>query len=307
MFSASGDGQGFFGWGGGFYSHHRCGRRIGPKMGSRSNGCEMRRLVKLGLGNPNWKPKYLGFLVGSGPVLISSSYYELSAGDDDDLLSVIESFKRLNKLLMSSSHYELSLERNKQKKLEKKLLNEDDHAVHLLIPMIGSVIFTKPDQITQRILPEDAIEHIHLLNSMIGFTKPNQIIQRTLPEDAIEHIHLLNSMIGSVQPDQITQRTLPEDAIEHIHLLNSMIGSVQPDQITQRTLPEDAIEQIHFSVNVWTKISQHLFDVEPEFVDSKYFHATTLKRVIFIILPINNRFSLILLPPCADVFPLTKK
>ncbi|KAE8690351.1 shaggy-related protein kinase epsilon [Hibiscus syriacus] len=40
-------------------------------------------------------------------------------------------------------------ERNKQKKLEKKLLNEDDHAVHLLIPMI--------DQITQRTLPEDAI------------------------------------------------------------------------------------------------------------------------------------------------------
>ncbi|KAE8668641.1 Detected protein of confused Function [Hibiscus syriacus] len=29
-------------------------------------------------------------------------------------------------------------ERNKQKKLEKKLLNEDDHAVHLLIPMIDN-------------------------------------------------------------------------------------------------------------------------------------------------------------------------
>ncbi|KAE8722741.1 hypothetical protein F3Y22_tig00013680pilonHSYRG00009 [Hibiscus syriacus] len=29
-------------------------------------------------------------------------------------------------------------ERNKQKKLEKKLLNEDDHAVHLLIPIIDN-------------------------------------------------------------------------------------------------------------------------------------------------------------------------
>ncbi|KAE8731186.1 shaggy-related protein kinase epsilon [Hibiscus syriacus] len=47
--------------------------------------------------------------------------------------------------------------RNKQKKLEKKLLNEDDHAVHLLIPMIGSGVPTEPDQITQRTLPEDAI------------------------------------------------------------------------------------------------------------------------------------------------------
>ncbi|KAE8703552.1 hypothetical protein F3Y22_tig00110467pilonHSYRG00045 [Hibiscus syriacus] len=83
----------------------------------------------------------------------------------------------------------------KQRKLEKKLLNEDDHAVHLSIPMIGSGTPTEPDQITQRTLPEDAIgspyfyyEQIHLLNLMIGFgvhTKPNQITQRTLPEDAI--------------------------------------------------------------------------------------------------------------------------
>ncbi|KAE8729342.1 hypothetical protein F3Y22_tig00003721pilonHSYRG00280 [Hibiscus syriacus] len=104
-------------------------------------------------------------------------------------------------------------ERNKQKKLEKKLLNEDDHAVHLLIPMIGSVVPTKPDQITQRTLPEDAIgssylyyEHIYLSNPMIGSvvpTKPDQITQRTLPEDAIgysylyyEHIYLSNPMIG---------------------------------------------------------------------------------------------------------------
>ncbi|KAE8732005.1 hypothetical protein F3Y22_tig00002317pilonHSYRG00207 [Hibiscus syriacus] len=182
----------------------------------------------------------------------------------------------------------------------------EDAIEHIILPnsMIGLV---QPDQITQRTLPEDAIEHIILPNSMIGSVQPDQITQRTLPEDAIEHIILPNSMIGSVQPDQITQRTLPEDAIEHI-IFNSMIGSVQPDQITQRTLPEDAIEHIIFvPVNVWTRISQCLFDVEPEFVDSKHFHATTLKRAIFIILPIKNRFSLILLPPCAvhDAFPLT--
>ncbi|KAE8662003.1 hypothetical protein F3Y22_tig00113721pilonHSYRG00066 [Hibiscus syriacus] len=120
----------------------------------------------------------------------------------------------------------------------------------------ADVLLPVEDQITQRTLPEDAIEspyfyyeQIHLSNPMIDFgvhTKPDQITQRTLPEDAIEHIILPNSMIGLVQPDQITQRTLPEDAIEHIILPNSMIGSVQPDQITQRTLPEDAIEHIIF-------------------------------------------------------------
>ncbi|KAE8668167.1 G-type lectin S-receptor-like serine/threonine-protein kinase [Hibiscus syriacus] len=45
---------------------------------------------------------------GRGGWKLGSSHYELSAGDDVDLfLSVMESFKRLNKLLMSSSHYEL--------------------------------------------------------------------------------------------------------------------------------------------------------------------------------------------------------
>ncbi|KAE8691257.1 DNA (Cytosine-5)-methyltransferase DRM1/2 isoform 2 [Hibiscus syriacus] len=44
-----------------------------------------------------------------------------------------------------------------QRKLEKKLLNEDDHAVHLSILMIGFGVYTKSDQITQRTLPEDAI------------------------------------------------------------------------------------------------------------------------------------------------------
>ncbi|KAE8668571.1 hypothetical protein F3Y22_tig00112293pilonHSYRG00233 [Hibiscus syriacus] len=106
--------------------------------------------------------------------------------------------------------------RKKQRKLEKKFLNEDDHAVYLLIPMIGSGVPTESDQITQRTLPEDAIgspyfyyEQIHLSNLMIGFgvhTKSDQITQRTLPEDAIEssyfyyeQIHLLNPMIGSAK------------------------------------------------------------------------------------------------------------
>ncbi|KAE8673551.1 DNA (Cytosine-5)-methyltransferase DRM1/2 isoform 2 [Hibiscus syriacus] len=40
---------------------------------------------------------------------------------------------------------------------EKKLLNEDDHAIHLPNPMIGFGGPTKPDQITQRTLPEDVI------------------------------------------------------------------------------------------------------------------------------------------------------
>ncbi|KAE8693255.1 hypothetical protein F3Y22_tig00110814pilonHSYRG00152 [Hibiscus syriacus] len=109
------------------------------------------------------------------------------------------------------------------RKLEKKLLNEDDHAVHLSIPMIGSGVPIEPDQITQRTLSEDAIvspyfyyEQIHLSNPMIGFG-----------------VH--------TKSDQITQRTLPEDAI----------GS-----------PYFYYENVALApVNVWTGISQYLFDV----------------------------------------------
>ncbi|KAE8668911.1 hypothetical protein F3Y22_tig00112281pilonHSYRG00106 [Hibiscus syriacus] len=112
--------------------------------------------------------------------------------------------------------------------------------------------------------------------------------------------------------DQITQRTLPEDAIgspyfyyEQIHLSNPMIGfgvRTKSDHITQRTLPEDAIGPPYFyhdnvalaPVNVWTGISQYLFDVEPEFVDSKHFCAASLKWGYIHNLPIENRFPLIL-------------
>ncbi|KAE8712720.1 hypothetical protein F3Y22_tig00110234pilonHSYRG00049 [Hibiscus syriacus] len=105
----------------------------------------------------------------------------------------------------------------------------------------------------------------------------------------------------------ITQRTLPEDAMStFLFKINDWFYQTRSDN--SKNTSRRCYEHMAFvPVNVWTGISQYLFDVEPEFVDSKHFHATTLKRAIFIILPIKNRFSLILLPPCADAFPLTKK
>ncbi|KAE8708350.1 DNA (Cytosine-5)-methyltransferase DRM1/2 isoform 2 [Hibiscus syriacus] len=129
-------------------------------------------------------------------------------------------------------------ERNKQKKLEKKLLNEDDHAVHLLIPMIGSVVPTEPDQITQRTLPEDAIgssyfyyEHIHLSNPMIGSVVSYQTRSdnsKNTSRRCYEHIHLPNSMIGSVvsyQTRSDNSNNISRRCYEHIHLPNSMIDN----------------------------------------------------------------------------------
>ncbi|KAE8736063.1 hypothetical protein F3Y22_tig00000205pilonHSYRG00005 [Hibiscus syriacus] len=183
-------------------------------------------------------------------ILLMISHIFDSSSDTEEILNSDSDEENkllyLTKMGYSDAEASLAMERCgpdssiKQRKLEKKLLNEDDHAIHLSIPMIGSGVPTEPDQITQRTLPEDAIgspyfyyEKIHLSNLMIGFG-----------------VH--------TKSDQITQRTLPEDAI----------GS-----------PYFYYENIALApVNVWTGISQYLFDVEPKFVDSMYFHAATLKR-----------------------------
>ncbi|XWS30373.1 hypothetical protein CRYUN_Cryun24cG0111700 [Craigia yunnanensis] len=79
-----------------------------------------------------------------------------------------------------------------------------------------------------------------------------------------------------------------------------MIGFGVPtesDQITQRTLPEAAIGPPYFYYEnvalapkgVWSTISRFLYDVEPEFVDSKYFCASARKRGYIHNLPIENR------------------
>ncbi|KAE8717944.1 DNA (Cytosine-5)-methyltransferase DRM1/2 isoform 4 [Hibiscus syriacus] len=77
-----------------------------------------------------------------------------------DVLLMVEDMKPLcndpNYKQRQNLGYDL-WKRKKQRKLEKKLLNEDDHAVHLSIPMIGSGVPTESDQITQITLPEDAI------------------------------------------------------------------------------------------------------------------------------------------------------
>ncbi|KAE8721129.1 DNA (cytosine-5)-methyltransferase DRM2 [Hibiscus syriacus] len=118
---------------------------------------------------------------------------------------------------------------------------------------------------------------------------------------------------------KLEKMLLNEDDHE-VHLPNPMIGFGVPtelDQITQRTLREDAIRPLYFyyenvalvSVSVWTEMSRYLYDIEPEFVDSKYFCAAVRKRGYIHNLPIKNRFPLFSLPPriIHDAFPLTTK
>lgn len=127
-------------------------------------------------------------------------------------------------------------------------------------------------------------------------------------------------MLGRKKPKGCEKRILCEDDEEALHLPNPMIGFGVPTEshfITHRKLPEDAIGPPYFYYEnvalapkgVWQTISRFLYDVEPEFVDSKYFCAAARKRGYIHNLPIENRFPLVPLPPRTvnDAFPLTRK
>lgn len=103
-------------------------------------------------------------------------------------------------------------------------------------------------------------------------------------------------------------------------LPNPMIGFGLPNQRTymaNRKIPEAAIGPPYFYYEnvalapkgVWETISRFLYDIEPEFLDSKHFCATARKRGYVHNLPIHNRFPLCPTPPktIQEAFPMTQK
>ncbi|KAL0431649.1 UNVERIFIED_CONTAM: DNA (cytosine-5)-methyltransferase DRM2 [Sesamum radiatum] len=139
-----------------------------------------------------------------------------------------------------------------------------------------------------------------------------------LLEDDLKHLYNGNS---TNKKRKFYEMCRKKNVIEEtIRLPNPMIGfgvpSQQPEHIN-RSLPEVARGPPYFYYEnvalapkgVWDTISRFLYEVEPEFVDSKYFCATARKRGYVHNLPIENRFPLIPLPPLTihQAFPLSRK
>ncbi|KAK8716081.1 hypothetical protein V6N13_043400 [Hibiscus sabdariffa] len=113
------------------------------------------------------------------------------------------------------------------------------------------------------------------------------------------------------------EKRFDEDA-GAVQLPNPMIGFGVPTESKQitRVLPEAGVGPPYFYYEnvalcpkgVWTTISRFLYDVEPEFVDSKFFCAAARKRGYVHNLPIENRFPLAPFPPRTihEAFPLTR-
>jgi len=110
------------------------------------------------------------------------------------------------------------------------------------------------------------------------------------------------------------------DDVASLSIPRPMVGFGLPfkqPQITHRNLPEAAIGPPFFYYEnvalapkgVWETISRFLYDIQPEFVDSKYFCAAARKRGYIHNFPIKNRFPLLPVPPKTihEAFPSTKK
>ena len=107
---------------------------------------------------------------------------------------------------------------------------------------------------------------------------------------------------------------------EVMPLPNPMVGFNLPgdrSQSVDRPLPKLAIGPPFFYYEnvalapkgVWSTISTFLYDIQPEFVDSKFFCAAARKSGYIHNLPIENRSPLVPLPPKTihDAFPHAKQ
>ncbi|KAG5522160.1 hypothetical protein RHGRI_034366 [Rhododendron griersonianum] len=121
------------------------------------------------------------------------------------------------------------------------------------------------------------------------------------------------------RPKGIVKEQMVQDD-EEFRLPNPMTGFGVPSEtwnIVHRTLPEAALGPPYFYYEnvamtprgVWSTISRFLYDIAPEFVDSKYFCAAARKRGYIHNLPIHNRFQILPPPPLKihETFPHTKK
>uniref|UniRef100_A0A453KZV7 DNA (cytosine-5-)-methyltransferase n=1 Tax=Aegilops tauschii subsp. strangulata TaxID=200361 RepID=A0A453KZV7_AEGTS len=119
---------------------------------------------------------------------------------------------------------------------------------------------------------------------------------------------------------QGNRRPLDGSHEEPMPLPNPMVGFNLPNdrlRSVTRRLPQQAIGPPFFYYEnvalapkgVWATISRFLYDIEPEFVDSKHLCAAARKRGYIHNLPIENRFPLLPLPPKTifEAFPHYKK
>ncbi|KAE8717116.1 DNA (Cytosine-5)-methyltransferase DRM1/2 isoform 2 [Hibiscus syriacus] len=124
------------------------------------------------------------------------------------------------------------------RKLEKKLLNEDDHAVHLSNPMIGFGVLTESDQITQRTLLEDAIgpPYFYYKNVTLApvgaWTKMSQYLYDVEPEFVDSKIHKSLEAYDDEPPSSVQKYVLDEcQKLNLVWVGRNKVVPLEPDEV----------------------------------------------------------------------------
>ncbi|XP_020584945.1 DNA (cytosine-5)-methyltransferase DRM2-like [Phalaenopsis equestris] len=129
---------------------------------------------------------------------------------------------------------------------------------------------------------------------------------------------LRNSCLSKRRRDYVRKSTMDFDDAS-MSIPKPMVGFGLPNEkcIARRNLPDAAIGPPYFYYEnvalapkgVWETISRFLYDIEPEFVDSKYFCAAARKRAYIHNLPIEDRFPLLPIPAktIQEALPMTRR
>ncbi|KAK7273532.1 hypothetical protein RIF29_14587 [Crotalaria pallida] len=207
--------------------------------------------------------------------------------------------------------------------ITKSVLEDDDKLLSLV--KMGYELEEALSAI-ERLGPNSSLEELVDFISVAQIAKAEDAL---LPlEDKVRSSHHSKSkkrrfydyeILGKKKPRECEKKVFSEED-ETLHIPKPMIGfgvPNEPNTITNRTLPDAAIGPPFFYYEnvacapkgVWQTISRFLYDIEPEFVDSKYFCAAARKRGYVHNLPIQNRFPLRPTPPSTiqEAFPLTRK
>ncbi|KAH7857384.1 hypothetical protein Vadar_012075 [Vaccinium darrowii] len=150
--------------------------------------------------------------------------------------------------------------------------------------------------------------------------KPYENIEFSSQEKRKDKRKILQEEAWNVKRTKGIEKEQMQEDYEECRLPNPMIGFGVPNGTwcqVRRTLPEAALGPPYFYYEnvaltpkgVWSTISRFLFDIAPEFVDSKHFCAAARKRGYIHNLPIHNRFQILPAPPLkiTEAFPHTKK
>ncbi|KAI3733498.1 hypothetical protein L6452_12941 [Arctium lappa] len=141
-----------------------------------------------------------------------------------------------------------------------------------------------------------------------------------LPKDKKRKFQKDNFWSKNKKLDRKHESKSKDEDHEALHLPNPMVGfgvPREPFHVVRRTLPEAAIGPPFFYYEnvaltpkgAWNRIKSFLYEIDPEFVDSKFFCAAARKRGYIHNLPLENRFPLQPLPPLTifEALPGTKK